>query len=120
MAIIKPFQAIRYNTKVIRIEDVVTEPCDMISSEMQDAYYARSPYNIIRIILGKEFEDPSSETDKYKRAGYYLNEWLNHNILVTEKRECFYFYRQEFDYNGLKKSRTGLIAKVKLEEFSSK
>lgn len=92
----------------------------MISSEMQDAYYKRSPYNIIRIILGKETEDLSLEIDKYKRAHRYLNEWLDHNVLITEKRECFYFYRQEFDFNGQKKSRTGLIAKVQLEEFSSK
>ena len=34
------------------LDDVVTQPYDKISPAMQQAYYQRSPYNLVRIILG--------------------------------------------------------------------
>jgi len=53
MARIYPFRALRYDTSRVRMEDVVTQPYDKITPEMQQRYYERSPYNLIRIILGK-------------------------------------------------------------------
>ena len=50
---IYPFRALRYNTHKVALSDVVTQPYDKISPAMQEAYYERSPYNLIRVILGK-------------------------------------------------------------------
>ena len=52
MARIYPFRALRYNPSRVRLEDVVTQPWDKITPSMQQAYYQRSPYNLVRIILG--------------------------------------------------------------------
>src|SRR5271170_65566 len=52
MARIYPFRALRYNPSRVRIEDVVTQPYDKITPSMQQAYYQRSPHNLVRIILG--------------------------------------------------------------------
>ncbi len=52
MARIYPFRAWRYNPSAVRLEDVVTQPYDKISPAMQQAYYQRSPFNLVRIILG--------------------------------------------------------------------
>ena len=52
MARIYPFRAWRYNPSIVRLDDVVTQPYDKISPAMQQAYYQRSPYNLVRIILG--------------------------------------------------------------------
>ena len=52
MARIYPFRALRYNPSMVRVEDVVTQPYDKISPAMQQAYYQRSVYNLVRIILG--------------------------------------------------------------------
>ena len=54
MARIYPFRALRYDTNKVRMEDVVTQPYDKITPEMQQAYYDRSKYNLIRVILGKK------------------------------------------------------------------
>ena len=51
MAEIVPFQALRYDPQVVRLEDVVTQPYDKITPEMQAKYYELSPYNLVRIIL---------------------------------------------------------------------
>ena len=51
MARIYPFRAFRYNPGLVRAEDVVTQPYDKISPAMQQSYYQRSPYNLVRVIL---------------------------------------------------------------------
>ena len=57
MAEIQPFKGLRYNTNIIKLEEVITEPYDRITPTMQDDYYKRNPYSVVRIILGKE-NDP--------------------------------------------------------------
>ena len=62
MAKIYPFRALRYDTNKVSMEDVVTQPYDKITPEMQQAYYDRSRYNLIRVILGKKEPD---DTDAF-------------------------------------------------------
>ena len=69
MARIYPFRAWRYNPSSVRLEDVVTQPYDKISPAMQQAYYQRSPYNLVRIILGlPELFDAEKGENVYTRA----------------------------------------------------
>ncbi len=69
MARIYPFRALRYNPSMVRVEEVVTQPYDKITPAMQQAYYQRSLYNLVRIILGlpELFDEPGSN-DVYTRA----------------------------------------------------
>ena len=53
MARIFPFRGLRYNPSKVNLAEVVTQPYDKISPAMQDRYYQSSPYNLVRIILGK-------------------------------------------------------------------
>ena len=53
MADIFPFQALRYDPSKVSPAQVVTQPYDKITPAMQDQYYAASPYNLVRVILGK-------------------------------------------------------------------
>lgn len=120
MAEIKPFRGLRYNFQKVRLEEVITEPYDRITPIMQEEYYRRSPYNVVRIILGKDDDPEHLEKDKYKRAKIYLDEWGKKGILLREEKEALYIYEQEFSVKNEKKKRRGIIARVKLEEFSSK
>ena len=63
MARIYPFRALRYNPSMVRVEEVVTQPYDKITPAMQQAYYQRSLYNLVRIILGlpELFDGPTVE-----------------------------------------------------------
>ena len=54
MARIYPFRALRYDPAKVQMEDVVTQPYDKITPAMQQAYYDRSKYNLVRVILGKK------------------------------------------------------------------
>ncbi len=53
MADIIPFRALRYNPAKVSPGEVLTQPYDKITPAMQERYYAASPYNLVRVILGK-------------------------------------------------------------------
>ena len=120
MAEIQPFRGLRYNKEKINLEEVITEPYDRIPPPLQEEYYHRNPYNVVRIILGKDDDPEHTEKNKYKRANIYLDEWQNEGILIKEDQKALYLYEQEFQLRGESKKRLGLVTRVKLEEFSSK
>lgn len=114
MANVRPFQGVRYNTEKVRIKDVVTQPYDKITPVMQETYYKKNDYNIVRVIL------PYDSPNKYEKAGKYLRAWLNAGILVQDKTSCIYPYHQEFTApTGERKTRKGFCAIIKLEDFST-
>jgi len=128
MARIYPFRALRYNPSRVRIEDVVTQPYDKITPSMQQAYYQRSPYNLVRIILGlPELFDsaPGSDgkgpSDVYSRAARDFADWRSHGVLNREKDPCIFAYSQRFTVpgsNGVIAERRGFIALGELSGYS--
>jgi len=120
MAEIQPFKGLRYNKEKIKLEEVITEPYDRIPPSLQEEYYKRNPFNVVRIILGKDDDPEYPEKNKYQRAKIYLDEWQNEGILIKEEKKALYLYEQEFLLREENKKRLGLIARVKLEEFSSR
>jgi uncharacterized protein (DUF1015 family) len=123
MARIYPFRAWRYNPSAVRLDDVVTQPYDKISPAMQQAYYDRSPYNLVRIILGKpELFDAGDGENVYTRAGRDFRDWREQGILVQEKDPCIFAYSQRFKVPGTEivKERRGFIAIGKVHDYAEK
>ena len=121
MARIYPFRAWRYNPAAVRIEDVVTQPYDKISPAMQQAYYQRSPYNLVRIILGlPELFDAEKGESVYTRAARDFRAWREQGVLTQEKEPCIFAYSQRFTVPGTStvKERRGFIALGKLHEYA--
>jgi uncharacterized protein (DUF1015 family) len=121
MANIYPFRAWRYNPSAVRLEDVVTQPYDKISPAMQEAYYHRSPYNLVRIILGlPELFDAERGENVYTRAARDFAAWKDQSVLVQEKDPGIFAYSQRFRSPGSDeiKERRGFIALGKLHEYA--
>ena len=121
MAHIYPFRAWRYNPSAVRLDDVVTQPYDKISPAMQQAYYERSPYNLVRIILGKpELFDAEGGESVYTRAARDFRAWREQGVLVQEKAPSIFAYSQRFKVPGTEivKERRGFIAIGKLHEYA--
>lgn len=114
MATVKPFKGIVYNPEKIKADDVMSPPYDIISEEIREFLYNRSPYNIVRIDYGKN----SPGIDKYALAKEYLNKWIEEKILIKGNEPCFYGYEVDYSYKNKKKSLKGIIGVVKLEELS--
>ncbi len=123
MARIYPFRAWRYNPSAVRIDDVVTQPYDKISPAMQQAYYQRSPYNLVRIILGlPELFDAERGESVYSRAARDFRAWREQGVLAQEKDPCIFAYAQRFKVPGTEivKERRGFIALGKVHDYSEK
>ena len=132
MAQIYPFRALRYDTTRVRMEDVVTQPYDKISPEMQQRYYDQSPYNLIRIILGKRRPDDTDPQDflpagerahnVYTRAAEHLRDWRHDRILAEEAEPALYGYSQTYTVPGttLTQERRGFIALGHLYDYEDK
>jgi uncharacterized protein (DUF1015 family) len=96
MAEIFPFPALRYDTSRVNAADVVTQPYDKISPAMQDRYYAASPNNLVRIILGKPSPQDNESENVYSRAAASLAQWRNDGVLKPDPKPAIYFYTQRF------------------------
>ena len=121
MASIYPFRAWRYNPASVRLDDVVTQPYDKISPAMQQAYYQRSPYNLVRIILGlPELFDAERNESVYTRAARDFQAWREQGVLIQEKHPCVFAYSQRFQVPGSSeiKERRGFISLGKLHDYS--
>ena len=123
MAYIFPFRAWRYNPSSVRLEDVVTQPYDKISPSMQEAYYQRSPFNLVRIILGKpEQSDAERGESVYTRAARNFTAWRKQGVLAQEDAPCIFAYAQRFKAPGTEviKERRGFIALGQLHNYAEK
>jgi uncharacterized protein (DUF1015 family) len=124
MARIYPFRATRYNPTAVRIEDVVTQPYDKITPAMQQVYYGRSPYNLVRIILGlPELFDEPGVNDVYTRAARDFREWREKGILQTDNEPSIFAYSQRFQLPGRPgevRERRGFIALGGLEDYAAR
>jgi uncharacterized protein (DUF1015 family) len=122
MARIYPFYALRYNPSLVRVQDCVTQPYDKITPAMQQAYYQKSPYNLVRIILGlPELFDGKETGDVYTRAARDFKAWREKGILAQEPEPCVFAYSQKFTVpgsNGKVLERRGFIALGGLHDYS--
>jgi uncharacterized protein (DUF1015 family) len=130
MAKIYPFRALRYDTTKVQMEDVVTQPYDKITPAMQQAYYDRSKYNLIRVILGKKEADDTDAfaTDAidtpqhsvYTRAAESLKSWRKKGILKEESEPAVYGYTQTYTVPNTDevRERRGFIALGHLYDYA--
>ncbi len=113
MAVIKPFRGMRYNTEVAgEISKLCCPPYDIISEEQRLNYIDENQYNVIRLELPKEGENP------YANASDILSLWRDKGVLIHEDKPAIYIYEEEFTAYNQRKSIKGIIARVQLEEFS--
>lgn len=122
MAEIVPFQALRYEPQLVRLEDVVTQPYDKITPEMQAKYYDLSPHNLVRIILGRSFETDNAAFNVYTRAAEYLHDWRAGGILKQDPEPSLYFYSQTFTVPGARglAERRGFIALGRIHDYAER
>jgi uncharacterized protein (DUF1015 family) len=125
MAIISPFRAWRYDPERVPVQLAVTQPYDKITPAMQERYYQASPYNLVRIILGKRLPTDGDAENVYTRAAASFNDWRQTGILRRDPEPSLYLYSQTFRLPGsvlgsqAPTERRGFIALGRIEEYSA-
>jgi len=120
MAHIAPFRALRYDPKRVDLAKVVTQPYDKISPAMQERYYSASPYNLVRIILGKKEPGDDGQQNTYTRAAASFGDWRRQGTFLQDSQPSIYPYFQRFKSPDGKKDleRRGFIALGKIEDYA--
>lgn len=128
MADIAPFAALRYNPDRVSPDSAVTQPYDKITSGMQERYYSASPYNLVRIILGRSQPEDSAESNTYTRASAFFREWRKTGILIQDSSPSLYRYSQTFcvpasaigltGHDPVQLKRTGFIGAGRIHDYS--
>jgi len=121
LARIFPFQPYRYSAKAGPAESLVTQPYDKISPQMQARYLAMSPYNLVRIILGKRFPSDTESNSVYTRAAVLLDDWIGDGILEQDGTPSLFAYFQRFTVpdTGQVLERKGFIGVGAVEDYSA-
>jgi uncharacterized protein (DUF1015 family) len=121
MALIKPFRALRYDPSRVSIPEVVTQPYDKITPQMQEDYYAASPHNLVRVILGKVQAGDHSGDNRYSRAQKFFQDWRQQGVFLQDAEPSLYLYVQRFTTPGgtSEMERRGIIALGRIEDYSS-
>ncbi len=121
MANVLPFRAFRYDPQQVAPSRAVTQPYDKITPAMQDRYYAASPYNLVRLILGRRHDSDNTADNVYSRAGASFREWRQQGILRQDSLPSVYAYAQRFSAPGtsMELERRGFIALGRLEDYSA-
>ena len=120
MADLRAFRGYRYDLgRVGALGDVVAPPYDAIDPATQEALFARSPHNVVRLILERESATDTDAHNRYTRSANTLREWLREDVLVQDSARSLYVYEQEFEAEGRRLTRKGFMARVRLEPFGS-
>lgn len=121
MAQVFPFRAFRYNPQLAPFQNVLTQPYDKISPEMQQKYYDAHPANLIAVEKGREYPGDGPGNNVYSRAAAAFKDWEAKNLIAQDSSPSFYAYTQEFTVPGTAERRTrrGFIGAGRLEEYSA-
>ncbi len=121
MAHIEAFRALRYDQTRVTLPQVITQPYDKITPEMQQGYYAASPHNLVRIILGKREAGDHPGENIYTRAAAFFADWRRQGIFVQDASPSLYLSVQRFSLPGstVTLERRGFIGLGRIEDYSA-
>jgi len=121
MVEVAPFPGVMYNTKKITDPDkVMSPPYDIISDKMQKELYQKSPYNFVRLILGKQSSTDTEIDNRYTRAQMLWKKWLKQSILIASEKQAIYPYKIEYELDHHVKTMSGFFVLLKLDpDYSS-
>lgn len=118
MVWISSFRGLLYNQeKIENFSQVVAPPYDIISPESQEGYYQKNPYNVIRLILNKQFPTDTDLNNRYTRSAETFKEWLSNKVLIESCEPALYLLEETYMYQNNLITRKGFIAIMRLEDF---
>lgn len=114
---IAPFRGIRYNREKVDIQRVFSPPYDIISPEEQEALYRRDPYNVVRLVLGRMYDEDTEDNNRYTRAAETFQKWLKEGVLIQEDRPAIYIYEEEYEIHGHHRRMRGFFARSRIYDY---
>ncbi|WP_446008622.1 DUF1015 domain-containing protein [Candidatus Electrothrix sp.] len=120
MAVVAPFCGVRYNPKKIeRLEDVVTPPYDVISTDDEKRLLQKNPYSMINLDLCNISQGTTKDDGRYEQARERFQSWQEEGVLVQDEQPAIYLYYIDYNHpSGKRLTRKGIVSLVGLAEFA--
>ena len=113
MAAISSFRGLRYDLDVVGdLGTVAAPPYDVIPPDALEWFEQASPYNVVRLILGRQ----EAGSDQYTRAAETLEAWIRDGVLVRDDRDRLTVYEQRFIVGDRERVQRGVLAAADIEE----
>ncbi|MCZ6690038.1 MAG: DUF1015 domain-containing protein [Planctomycetota bacterium] len=116
---VRAFRGWRYDPEAGDPAKAISPPYDVIDDASRRRLCEQSRHNIVQVIRP---EPGSSETDRdnrYTRAAELFRGWRQEGVLKQDDEPTIYVYGQTFDVAGVMRTRLGMIALARLEEFGT-
>ncbi|MFZ4506288.1 MAG: DUF1015 domain-containing protein [Fimbriimonas sp.] len=121
MAVLRPFQGLRFSSSLGPLEDLVAPPYDVLTPAQRDEFAAKSAHNTVWLTLPEQEPGDRSKYIKYARSAARLAEWRRDGALQLEAQPALYRYIQTFHIPGTPEAlvRTSFIALLKTEPYAN-
>jgi len=121
LAAILPFTGIRYSPSAAPdLDSVVSPPYDIISPDQRKELHERDPHNFVRLVLGEELPGDDESSNRFTRAGGYLQEWIEQGVLARDPRPSLYAYQQRYKGRDGERVVSGLLCLVKVHDYADR
>jgi uncharacterized protein (DUF1015 family) len=110
------FKGFIYNQeKIKKLDDVMSPPYDIISPKMQDELYKKSPFNFVRLILGKQKPNDDDNYNRYTRAKATFDKWISESVFIGSDKPAIFPYKIEYKVDGKQKKMNGFFILLKID-----
>ncbi len=116
---IRSFKGVRYNPDRFGRDwtDLTCPPYDVIDDLEREDLLNLSDYNFVQVVLSKPLsESIGMEVRDYSPVRTLIDTWLSSGVLVQDREDSIYLYRQTYSYAGRERERWGFVALFRLPE----
>lgn len=120
MPALLPFRAVRYAAaRAPSLSTLISPPYDVISPAQREEYAARSPHNVVHVILEPERPGDGAAENRYLRAARTFEAWQAEGVVRQDPRPAVYGLEQSFTGpDGRPCARYGAVAAVRLHAYA--
>ena len=119
MTVVRPFRAVRYDTKRVDLSKVIVPPYDVIAVDERGSFFDLDPHNAIRFELTRDAEEEADASYGWIRQT--LDDWRESGVLIQDDQPSYYVMAQRFTSpSGDILERIGFFAELKLEAYSAR
>ena len=106
----RPFRALHFDPRRVPIGDAIAPPFDVVSDAERSALAARSPYNMVHLILPRRGDEP--------HVHELLCAWRRDGVLVLDAEPAYYWLEERYVApDGVRRTRRGFIGLVGIEPY---
>jgi uncharacterized protein (DUF1015 family) len=115
---VRPFVGLHFDPAVAGpLASLTAPPYDAITEPERERLHRASPFNVVRLILGREQPGDDDRSNKYRRGASLLRDWIDAGVLRPAPGPRVYPYEMSFaGADGVRAVR-GVVAEMDLEPF---